>query len=157
MLRSIINNLFIIVFTVMYIVISSIEAPCATTITIGNVSYTEQQYKKMIDDSWSPVDFIGLEAYEKMCPYGDTFVVDVELSEFTGKPLGQSYDCIRPVNGNWEVTNYDPISKQWKRSETISNDPKQYRIFTMDGELRQNARGDVLVYDTEHHKFTTAF
>lgn len=71
--------------------------------------------------------------YDTQCPYGDAVIVDKDEMDFLGKAVGVGVECV----------NYDAASKQWVTWNTNAKDekmfqvwsPKQYRVFTMDGEL----------------------
>ena len=109
-------KMFLMVFMAMFLIVSS------------------------IDSNANACDFvlvdISQDDYDKMCPYGDAVVVDKNGQE-------RPYDCVDiDSQGNWLVGNWDDKKREWQYKHL---DPNAYKVYTMDGQLIRNAKGDVIV------------
>lgn len=119
-----------IIMSIIYIVVSSIE-------------FAYSCDNKVAEE-------IGLQEYNKQCPWGDAVIVSKDEMEFLGKmvPMGTPYDCVNATNnGLWEVKNYDFVTHSWHINRI---NPRYYEVYVMDGHLIQNARGEVILEESNH-------
>ena len=118
----------IVIIAIIYIIISSIE------FSYGCDSEVAKE--------------IGLDNYNRQCPYGDAVYINKEEQELLGKliPVGTPTDCVvLTENGLWEIRDWDFVEHRWNINRL---NPKYYDIYTMDGKLVPTARGDVLIEET---------
>lgn len=91
------------------------------------------------------VQVLGEDKYFAQCPYGDAIILTKEEREFLGKPVGTPVDCVNWDNNlqKWVTKDYDFAKRAWKNKQTF--DGEVYEVWSMDGKLSHNLRGDVMV------------
>lgn len=119
-------RLFIIIFITMFVMVSYLESPVKACDCMNDA---EAQ--------------LGSDVYHTMCPFGDAVVVPKKDSDKENAII--SVDCVNWDNKGqqWLTKDYDFDKRLWLTTKTYSD--KEYEIYTMDGHLTHNAKGDVLV------------
>lgn len=109
------------------------------TITVNSIANAGSIYSNVNIDEMTEEQY---QQYCKKCPYGDAIVVNKAERDFLGKEVGVGVDCV-----NWDNDKQVWVAVQFKPgyNKVVEYDPHKYDVYTMDGKLLVNAKGDVMI------------
>ena len=98
------------------------------------------------------IQIIGEDAYNLQCPYGDAVIVNKEEKDFLGVEVGIIVDCVTWDNNKqlWMTKNFSFATGKWETP--IGYSDKEYEVYTIDGKLNHNLKGDVLIVQLDEEK-----